>query len=475
MTPSLSMNAFDDKPAAASRLAETWIDWVVNEHTVRTLPVLSAPREVDLQNWKDPKIGWGVLLPENESLGKPDRALALDAPSPLQKLIRQRSGVVLRYREDLFPERIRRYFQDGEAKDLALTGSGRGIGREELPYYLLIYATPDVIPWSVQYTLSSSCFTGRLFLDDASLERYVGHLLTDWDSCTAVVPSGPVVWSVDFGAPDITSLMRKVIAEPLCRAYQLDKELQPICLFGASATHEELQKILAKRHPKMIVTTSHGRTSPIDATKVDELRGSLGLPVDAKHSTLKVKGLLEAWQPDGAVWYAHACCSAGADRDTNFQGLFESGSANDSMLKGVAGAGSLIAPLPMALLTAEKPARAFIGHVEPTFDWTLQDPETGQSLTSELYGALYTRLFNEVRSPVGHAFSSLQRDAANLLVKWVSACKGISSAKSADERAEKRWMALRLQLGGLDRQGCVIIGDPTVTIPIFTQPRPKST
>jgi hypothetical protein len=45
------------------------------------------------------------------------------------------------------------------------------------------------------------------------------------------------------------------------------------------------------------------------------------------------------------------------------------------MLKNIAAtAGARISPLPRALLGAEKPLRAFVGHVEPTFDWTLRDP-----------------------------------------------------------------------------------------------------
>jgi AcrR family transcriptional regulator len=60
----------------------------------------------------------------------------------------------------------------------------------------------------------------------------------------------------------------------------------------------------------------------------------------------------------------------------------------DTVLNGIAALGNRVAPLPTALLGAKKPARAFVGHVEPTFDWTLQNPDTNQILTDSIQKAL---------------------------------------------------------------------------------------
>jgi hypothetical protein len=45
------------------------------------------------------------------------------------------------------------------------------------------------------------------------------------------------------------------------------------------------------------------------------------------------------------------------------------------------------------LLGAERPLRAFVGHVEPTFDWTLRDPTNKQVLTHVMCAALYDKLY----------------------------------------------------------------------------------
>jgi hypothetical protein len=64
--------------------------------------------------------------------------------------------------------------------------------------------------------------------------------------------------------------------------------------------------------------------------------------------------------------------------------------------------GARVAPLPVALLSANEPARGFLGFVEPTFDWTLKQPLTDQFLTAGLVTALYDELYRG--SPIGHAF-----------------------------------------------------------------------
>src|SRR5205085_3592607 len=140
-------------------------------------------------------------------------------------------------------------------------------------------------------------------------------------------------------------------------------------------------------------TTSHGQTGPLGNLAV--MNSKLGLPVDQAFQPLELDQLLRAWEPDGAIWYAHACCSAGSSNISIFKGLVETNSIIDHVLTGVTKLGALVAPLPKALLGAKKPLRAFIGHVEPTFDWTLRQANTGQHLTNSLLRVLYNNVYNK--------------------------------------------------------------------------------
>jgi hypothetical protein len=189
----------------------------------------------------------------------------------------------------------------------------------------------------------------------------------------------------------------------------------------------------------------------------EALVANLGLLVDEQFRALDLKALLAPWQPDGAIWYAHACCSAGCDAQTAFLGVVPEGSEVASILSGVAAAGNRIAPLPTALLSAPKPARAFVGHVEPTFNWTLRRAESGQITTDALLGALYDELFQRVPPPVGFAFSRWFQQAATLRANWQAARDGVGQGREA-----ARGRALLASLSGIDRQCTVILGDPAV-------------
>lgn len=116
----------------------------------------------------------------------------------------------------------------------------------------------------------------------------------------------------------------------------------------------------------------------------------------------------------------------------------------------------MTAELPRALLGAPKPARAFIGHVEPTFDWTLRRPVTGISTTEALVEALYDGLFQAEPVPVGLAFRRYFLGAASLRSRWAA------ERGSVEESPAARTAALLAALTGLDRQCTVILGDPAV-------------
>jgi hypothetical protein len=188
------------------------------------------------------------------------------------------------------------------------------------------------------------------------------------------------------------------------------------------------------------------------------------MPVDQEEKLLDGPALLKAWQPDGAIWYAHACCLAGTDTCTSYAGLFDPAGSVDRILQGVTQAGSGVAPLPTALLSAEKPARAFVGHVEPTFDWPLQDPETGRPLSLPFSDALTRKLYAAHRHPIGSAFRDVHALASKQFALWYQAKDAAQRMTDPVARRGKREMALRAQLGGLDWQGVVILGDPTVAI-----------
>ena len=459
---SLAINAWvgNDTGTVASPLAPTARAWAVQRKMVEAPRPLAAAEPVDLRDWRDDRVGWGIVLPDVEGLERADRARAAEAPPAVQRLLASRPGSpVLRYRADLQNRFLRRDYADRDSQDIALSGSARGSAPGRLPRYLLVVGSPAQIPWELQYALNVCCFTGRLDLEGAGLERYVDALIAGWPGAAAS-PQWPLVWAVDHGSPDITWLMRRAIAAPVSERLRSDGQVGDGVRFlaGRAATLEALAEGLSGAPPALVVTTSHGRTGPLG--DAGAMAAHLGLPVDDAHGTLDPAGLLQRWQPDGAIWYAHACCSAGSDARTVFRGLVPEGSTVERVLEAVAGLGARTAPFPSALLGAQRPARAFVGHVEPTFDWTLRQPETGQVLTDSIQEALYDRMHRARPEPVGMAFDACFRHVGELSAQYVQLVRDAGQAVPGARDA-----ALRTQLAALDRQSMVILGDPTAALP----------
>jgi hypothetical protein len=418
---------------------------------------MMQPDPPNPQDWRDERVGWGIILPERDGV---DLAKVTDAPTPIQELVAARSGKILRYAAGVeFADwKLRDYAREDE---LFMPASPLGMGPNQLPKYLLICARPDEVPWHIQYGLNPVRCVGRLDLAGEGLDNYVDALLNDWAGAECSY-AAPVTWAVEHDANDITALMRDAVAEPIHDALCADPDM-PLATFvdGRTdpATLDGLCAALKTNNPALVVTSSHGMTGPL--SDVDAMRSKIGMLVDQNDHVLDPSSLLANWQPDGAVWFAQACCSAGSDDPTSYGGLFEAGSSLDQTLAAIANVGATTAPLPQALLGASKPARAFIGHVEPTFDWTLSFPPTQAVLTDDLKRALYDRLASGF--PVGLAMSEYYNAIGSLLQKYENARRHYNTTVGAQA---KPWLDMLVysRVTAHDRANTVILGDPTVAM-----------
>ncbi len=455
----LSINAWTGAKAPVQDLpAQT--PWATRENLIPYRQFLAAPDEPDERDWMHPDVGWGLVLRDNDSISIPDRVVGADAPEPLRQLLQKRAGApVLRWRPELQQNYLRRYYADGLGQDLSTAAVSVGVGRGCIPRYLLIYATPKDIPWAVQYALNASCYVGRLDLVGDSLAHYVNALINDWAEQDSD-PRAPLVWSAVHDQTDITYLMSGAVCEKVWRNLDANDDLiGRRWINGGDATILNLANALAEKKPALIVTTSHGMTGPLHDGAL--MSAQLGAPVDIDYATLDAQ-LLAAWSPSGAIWYSNACCAAGADSKSRYEDLMPADGDVGALLRGVAkGAGAMISPLPRYLLGHERPLRAFVGHVEPTFDWTLQDPDTKQITTMALSGALTTRLYRRYeRNPVGWALHKVYEEAGHFFAGFQQAIKDVNSwVPGAPDSALYR------QLSAMDRQTTVILGDPTVSMP----------
>lgn len=449
-------NAFTGEEAATGRFADTMGRWTIGAADLGVPQLVPSP--ADPADWSDPRVGWGVILPEREGLDPAALATADDAPEAIRELVRQRQGKVLRYRPDtVLAQWVLRDYAGGG--DLFTAASPQGTGPKELPLYLLIAASPVEVPWQIQYALNPVRHVGRLDLDDAGLANYVSSLIDGWKDSTAQY-AAPLVWSVDHGGGDITTLMREVIGAGLHATFAGDTDMPALRFIDGSvadASGAALAAALAELRPLVVVTTSHGKTGPLSSP--DEMRRDLGMLVDGSQQVVDPADLTAGWSPDGAVWFAQACCSAGADQPSTYEGLFAETGSVGRVLTEVARLGAQTAPTPRTLLGATKPLRAFIGQVEPTFNWTMSFPPNQQDLTASLRRTVYEGICGG--KPVGMALAGYYEAIASLLLNHGRAVKSFNSGSTTALD-----VATYSKATAYDRASTVLLGDPTVAIPL---------
>ena len=453
MTDPVLSNAWRGEAAAGSFSAQSG-KWALG--AVQPGVTTAAPPAHDPWDWRAPQVGWGLVLPDRDGFSVDDLVAAKDAPEPLQTLVAARGPApVLRWRADE-PDVLLRYYSGfANPEHIPIGGTPRGVVQGAIPSFLMLWGGPDRLPWRLQYALNLDprIFAGRLpTMDDDALGRYVTALLGAWDR-PAPAHARALIWATDHGPTDITRLMRLVVAEPARAAYAADGDITVQSRGGPDATAAQLAAMLAAQSPGLVLSTSHGFTGPVGAPDPQRL----GWLVDADLEPVDPATLLTAWQPDGAIWYAHACCGAGSDSPSTFAGLFEKDSPLDRMLTEVAGLGSLVAPLPTALLGASRPARAFVGHVEPTYDWTIRDQASQHALTADLVTALYDHLM--LGRPIGWAMKTFHVRSGAEAAALDDARTDVLTGRAEPDAA----LAPRLRF--LDRRSLVVLGDPAVALP----------
>ncbi len=193
-------------------------DWGIRKRVYAPLATkLLLPGEPpDDRDWRHPKVGWGLVVPDRAGLSDADLAAGADLSAPLRKLM---------------------------------------------------------------------------------------VLLDDWAGATCD-PLAPLVWSVNHGGDDITTLMQAEIADTLWARLKGDADFgKAVRLKDRDATGAALSEALAAR-PGLVVTTSHGMTRTSGGAA--RLLEQLGVPVDDDYIPLPL--VPPEAIPFGSIWYAHACC-----------------------------------------------------------------------------------------------------------------------------------------------------------------------
>ena len=102
----------------------------------------------------------------------------------------------------------------------------------------------------------------------------------------------------------------------------------------------------------------------------------------------------------------------------------------------------------------------FRSHLEPTFDWTLRDPQKNQAVTQVLQKELYDNIYQTFERRLASRCGTFTSRRAPSTVPGKGG-QGINE----NVPGMGNW-ALYRQLVAMDRQTLVILGDPTVSLPL---------
>jgi hypothetical protein len=161
--------------------------------------------------------GWGVIFPavRPDSDEAREQAAILEALSPLLALRKaQTTTLGDRYKE----YRGTLGYRPGESKQQYLARLGAGPGPADpdiVPYYLLIVASPQVIPYSIQYQIDVQYAVGRLHFD--TIEEYGNYARSVVAAETAGLSLSRDIAFVGVANPDdpATQMSRKNLVGPL--------------------------------------------------------------------------------------------------------------------------------------------------------------------------------------------------------------------------------------------------------------------
>jgi hypothetical protein len=327
-----------------------------------------------------------------------------------------------------------------------------------VPYYLLIVASPERIPWDFQQQLDGEYAVGRLWFDDPQdCEKYIQSLL-DYEAGAAVKAKEVLVVGTSHAGDKNTRSTAQDLVMPIYEWLEADEEersFQTSLLLGDLDEQEALRYKLLDRlkgkalpAPALLFTATHGLAEPT----LNELCGALvmqdwpGEPHEIKlsHCLAGIDGL-KGLGLSGMMAFCFACYSAGVPR---YQDWVHPSTGTAQELAPV----PYVSRLPQKLLASG--LLGFIGHVSKGWGFSYLG-----SLHAKQQIGTFKAVLGELMDgmPAGHALDSL-----NLRSVFLSGVYGdmLEHPENYPNQTEivYTWMARN------DSRGHVLLGDPFVRV-----------
>jgi hypothetical protein len=414
--------------------------------------------------------GWAAVFPavSDGSDAAARQAAILDALAPLLSHRRAQASAV----DQLYHEYTGdRGYRAGETKQqyLARLGAGPGpVQPRKVPYYLLLVATPEDIPFRIQYQLDVHYAVGRIAFD--TLDEYAHYARSVVEAETGQVTRTRRATFFGVANPNdaATRLSAEHLVSPLAahverrhahHGFTVDSHL------GSAATRGRLIELLADP-PALLFTASHGMGFPCGDADQRERQGALlcqdwagpGNPVAREHY-FTGEDLPTQADLRGMIGVLFACYGGG----TPTRDEFTRRSLGEARAKELAPA-SLIARLPLRMLGHPGGgALAVVGHVDrawgSSFLWVDAQGKGQTQKHLDVFESMLDGVLAGKR--LGYAMESFNLRYAELAADL---SERIEQIQLYDEPYEASELA-HMWICNNDARNYAVIGDPAVRIP----------
>jgi len=434
---------------------------------------LGVDIDFPLKEGEDPddlsQAGWALVFPfaRKGSETAAHQAAIREALAPL--LARRRSQAAARderrYRECVGPDAYR----PGETKQqfLARMGAGPGaVDPAKFPYYVLLVASPEEIPYRVQYQLDVQYGVGRLHFD--TIDEYARYAANVVEAETRPRPLARTlaVWAAENPGDRATTASARHLAAPLADYLERDQadRWKVTRFLGEHATKARLASLLGAETPSLLVTASHGIGFPVGDPRQRSDQGALlcqdwgGPHASSLTPDHYFAGDDLAADADlrGLVGFHFACFGVGTPRYDDFNRKGDGPALVDVAPH------AFVARLPQRMLGRTRGALACIGHVDRAWgsSFLQADPRQNGAVTAQraVFESALKRLMDGRR--VGHAMDYFDLRYAELASDLATR---IEDATKYDVAVDDRELA-QLWIYTNDARDYAVIGDPAVRI-----------
>ena len=336
----------------------------------------------------------------------------------------------------------------------------------KFPYYVLLVASPEEIPYRMQYQLDVQYAVGRIHFD--TVEEYARYAANVVDAETRPAPATRTValWGVENPGDRATRASARHLVAPLADYLERGRadRWQVTRFLGEDATKARLAALLGGDAPSLLVTASHGIGFPAGDPRQRSDQGALvcqdwaGPGSGALTADQYFAGDDIAADADlgGLVGFHFACFGAGTPRYDDFSRKGDAPALVDIAPH------AFVARLPQRMLGRARGALACIGHVDRAWasSFLQADPRHPGAVTAQLavFESTLQRLIDG--RCVGHAMDHFDLRYAELASDLATR---IEDATKYDVAVDDRELA-QLWIYANDARDYAVIGDPAVRI-----------